>query len=138
MEGSAQTYQLAIRSKGELNPFNYEGAWNGTRAAELTLATEWFNRDLKGKGGRYPGSWTLPVCNTLDWGKRWNYDYTEIAARGNEDFDLVHFPPCLCGKFRGNSEALFSTPAYMLETVKVDFMLHPCDFLRPFNTQRYL
>ena len=85
---------LAKQSNGQLDPFNF----NDTRGAEFTLATELFRKDLKGKGGRYPGSWTLPVCDAGTWGKEWNFYYNATTTDATSDDDPDHHPPCLCGE----------------------------------------
>ena len=52
------------------------------------------------QGGRFAGSWTLPVCNASTWGAAWNFPYnsTDNDNYHPTDDDPDHHPPCLCGK----------------------------------------
>ena len=57
------------------------------------------------EGGAYPGSWTLPVCDTSTWGAKWNWDYNKtdywnLEYTNLEDLTVrqaVTHPPCMCG-----------------------------------------
>lgn len=55
------------------------------------------NVDLAAQVGRYPGTWTLPVCDASTWGARWNWDYTKNKNPQEGDSTETH-PPCLCGE----------------------------------------
>ena len=93
MKGSANTYLLAQRvrqSHPDINIFNISSA-NITNYFVNSTAP-----DLLGgfaNAGRYPGSWTLPVCNMSTWGNpHWNWNY-----EGGKNWPDSH-PPCLCGE----------------------------------------
>ena len=49
--------------------------------------------------GKYPGSWSLPVCNASTWGQKWNVNYENHGASGGSI-------PCFCGKSHGMSTNL--------------------------------
>ncbi|KAL8881227.1 MAG: hypothetical protein Q9198_001527 [Flavoplaca austrocitrina] len=95
-EASTRTYRLA-KAKGQ-DPFNY----NRTQGISDFLIDAFSpdkdrqnqGQDLSKDFGRFPGSWTLPVCHASTWGKAWNWDYTgkdnEIRESG------VTHPPCIC------------------------------------------
>lgn len=81
-----------------LDPFNL----NATAASvnflsSIANGSDINGEDGRGMGGRYPGSWTLPVCNASIWGSLWNYDYTTKYKYRREYYE---HPPCFCGKFR--------------------------------------
>ena len=42
--------------------------------------------------GKYPGSWTLPICNVGSWGIQWNWNYNDGNVFGDSH------PPCMCGR----------------------------------------
>ena len=65
-------------------------------AAFLTESLTGDGTDLTKQVGRYPGTWTLPVCDASTWGASWNSDYTNITDRN--DARINTHPPCLCGK----------------------------------------
>ena len=81
---SANIYRQAI-SLGP-DPFDLSGS---------ELSNKYLNHltedpsSLRDSGGRYPGTWTIPVCNAGDWGDRWNQDYTKSHDRHSS-------PPCFC------------------------------------------
>ncbi|KAL8879142.1 MAG: hypothetical protein Q9192_008295 [Flavoplaca navasiana] len=92
-EASAKSYR-AMKAIGQ-DPFHF----NQTTGTSQFLATAFTsgegNVDLSEYAGRFPGSWTLPVCDASTWGKAWNWDYT------GEENDIREsprtHPPCLCG-----------------------------------------
>ncbi|KAL8849435.1 MAG: hypothetical protein Q9221_005607 [Calogaya cf. arnoldii] len=93
-EASAKSYR-AMKAIGQ-DPFNF----NQTAGTSQFLATAFTggegNPDLSEFAGRFPGSWTLPVCDASTCGKAWNWDYT---GEKNDIRKSVHtHPPCLCGK----------------------------------------
>ncbi|KAL8870483.1 MAG: hypothetical protein Q9174_003485 [Haloplaca sp. 1 TL-2023] len=97
-EASAKTYQLTKNSTTGygLDPFNFDAS----KGANNTLfyianGSELLGSEGKGMGGRYPGSWTLPVCNASKWGASWNIDYT-LGHRDRRD--IREHPPCFCGE----------------------------------------
>ena len=98
-EASAKTYRLAknVTTGFGLDPFNFDAA-KGSNNTLLYLSTgsDLLGDNGKGMGGRYPGSWTLPVCDASTWGAGWNYDFITHGAKDKRD-DTEH-PPCLCGK----------------------------------------
>lgn len=84
----------------------------GQEMTQLLLSTAAKNNsgiELVNQAGRYPGSWTLPVCDASVWGKNWHWDYTSEDYKDSDKFALVSadiatsekqrtHPPCLCGK----------------------------------------
>ena len=72
-EASARTYQLGKAAPG-LNPFSFD---------EVVGTSIFINQTYNGEepvnidklAGRYPGTWTVPVCNTSTWGAAWNWDF---------------------------------------------------------------
>ena len=72
--------------------------------AFLTESLTGDGNDVANQAGRYPGTWTPPVCDALTWGASWNSDYTNITDR-NDARTNTH-PPCLCGKSITTSHAL--------------------------------
>ncbi|KAL8901203.1 MAG: hypothetical protein Q9192_000680 [Flavoplaca navasiana] len=96
-EASAKTYQLTKNSTTGygLDPFNFDAA-KGANSTLFYIAngSELLGPEGKGMGGRYPGSWTLPVCNASKWGDSWNFDYTS-GHRNRRD--IREHPPCFCG-----------------------------------------
>ena len=96
-EGSAKTYQLAKENTLHgLDPFNF----SGTLGTERFLATLNSSKgpNLNGRGGHYPGSWTLPVCNASYWGLDWNFNYNVNITPEASDYNRDEHPPCICGK----------------------------------------
>ena len=90
---SALSYKT-MKAAG-LNPFNFSQI-EGTRSfIEQTLTQTDGVIDLTKSAGRYPGSWTLPVCNASWWGRSWNWNY---ADNKNLRKSITTHPPCLCGK----------------------------------------
>ncbi|KAI9764465.1 MAG: hypothetical protein M1835_007564 [Candelina submexicana] len=97
-EASAKTYRLAKnKTTGYgLDPFNFDPAIGANNTLfYIANGSDILGADGKGLGGRYPGSWTLPVCDASTWGHAWNYDYTK-GARDKRD-NREH-PPCFCGE----------------------------------------
>ena len=85
----------AMKASNAPNPFDFN-----QELATQTFLDALFNQpdatfDLSLLAGRYPGSWTIPVCDASTWGKAWNWNYVDDEhARGATK---TH-PPCLCGK----------------------------------------
>ena len=52
--------------------------------------------DLVNEAGRYPGSWTLPVCDTSTYGDDWNVPYDNKTYYNGRYPESTH-PPCMCG-----------------------------------------
>ncbi|KAL6716175.1 hypothetical protein ACLMJK_005741 [Lecanora helva] len=115
-EASAKTYRLAKRNN--LDPFNFpSSASTHAFLAEAVHNDDTAQLALLNQAGRYPGSWTLPVCDSSTWGARWNWDYTNPDY--DKGFDRTRFmpgdsplskkhkthPPCLCGPSGGESDA---------------------------------
>ena len=101
-EASARTYRTAKATPG-LDPFNFDTT-TGTAAfinitynSNSTTVDDVPILDLK---GRYPGTWTLPVCDAGTWGKAWNWDF--INSTVTKEIQLL---PCLCGKLTMMSES---------------------------------
>ncbi|KAI4226376.1 MAG: hypothetical protein L6R36_003234 [Xanthoria steineri] len=92
-EASAKSYR-AMKASGQ-DPFKF----NQTSGTNQFLATAFTGGErtpnLSEYAGRFPGSWTLPVCDTSTWGKKWNWDYTGEKNDVRESVDT--HPPCLCG-----------------------------------------
>ncbi len=65
-EASAKSYR-AMKASGQ-DPFNF----NQTSGTTQFLATAFTGGertpDLSEYAGRFPGSWTLPVCDASTWG----------------------------------------------------------------------
>ncbi|KAI9706033.1 MAG: hypothetical protein M1836_005439 [Candelina mexicana] len=112
-EASAKSYQLAKKNK-TLDPFNVAGAI-GTETFLTEAVSNGSNIELLGQAGKYPGSWTLPVCNASTWGRDWNWDYTRSdwenaytnPSTGDFGTSPKHesHPPCLCGENGDESDA---------------------------------
>ena len=107
-EASAKTFRLA-RKTGR-DPFNFDSIMITHTFLEEVVIDNGTNIDLINEAGRYPGSWTVPVCDTSTWGMDWNWDYTDpkygdkdwlstIPGYQGEGRALYH-PPCLCGKWK--------------------------------------
>lgn len=109
-EASVKLYKLA--KKHGLDPFDIDPI-NQTRIyLEEAVDDIGSVLDLTEFAGRYPGTWSLPVCNASSWGKSWNWDYTTPEYQktkrhyppfiGKPDTrpsegENSH-PPCFCGK----------------------------------------
>ena len=79
-----------------LDPFNLDAALASNKfLTSIAQGSDINGKDGKGLGGRYPGSWTLPVCDASKWGYAWNKDYTTDQKYLYQYFE---HPPCLCGK----------------------------------------
>ncbi|KAI9699734.1 MAG: hypothetical protein M1836_002768 [Candelina mexicana] len=97
-EASAKSYRLMKDTGGD--PFNFTQT-NGTAAFLFSAFTprsspsDYNNTDLSESVGRFPGSWTLPVCDISTWNYEWNWDYTQ-ANFDSKGAYWTH-PPCLCG-----------------------------------------
>ncbi|KAL8924489.1 MAG: hypothetical protein Q9172_002654 [Xanthocarpia lactea] len=65
--------------------------------------------------GRYPDTWTVPVCDTSTWGAAWNWDFINkkqpILEYGRQGKQLM---PCLCGD-HGLDTAAWIRAAGMLD-----------------------
>ena len=96
-EASAKTYRVA-RQHEIADPFNVSEADSTNLFLEDSIKGNGSAVGLVDGAGRFPGSWTLPVCDTSTWGESWNWDYnsTEYQIKGVGQ-DTSH-PPCLCGK----------------------------------------
>lgn len=80
------------------DPFNFDqvaGTEPFIKASFQRRGNETTGTDLMQSAGRYPGSWTLPVCNASAWGHAWNspYDKDPIIRKS-----VYTHPPCMCGK----------------------------------------
>ena len=102
-EASAKTYRLAKRNA--LDPFNFNQTVLSTTFLNESVLSDGQSNDLQNYAGRYPGSWTLPVCDASTWGQQWNFDYVNQDATVNsEDCPKEQFhetrqhPPCICGE----------------------------------------
>ena len=106
MEASAKSYQLAKRNGKDR--FNVTGQIGTELFLSEAVVDNGTTIALTGQAGRYPGSWTLPVCDGSSWGKSWNWDYTSDKYKHSEDAALTAadintsmkqktHPPCLCG-----------------------------------------
>ena len=104
-EASAKSYRLA-KPRGH-DPFNVTGKF-GTQLFLSAAVESDGSIPLLNQARRYPGSWTLPVCDSSTWGKNWNWDYTSDDYKKRDQFALVAadfqsskkqktHPPCLCG-----------------------------------------
>ena len=65
-EASAKSYQLMKQL--HLDPFNFTQTLGTATYLNQTFTHRPEGKDLSEMYGRYPGSWTLPVCNASDWG----------------------------------------------------------------------
>ena len=105
-EASAKTYRLA-KNVTTLDAFHLSGANLTTAFLDQTVnsrnSTQLFNQ-----AGRYPGSWTFPVCDASTWGSKWNFDYMKNDYWNIKEYatydDLtlrqaVTHPPCMCGMY---------------------------------------
>lgn len=134
-EASAKGYQLA-KANGTIDPFNITG-----QIGTQTFLTAAVNDDsdrfpLLNQAGRYPGSWTLPVCNASTWGKSWNWDYTTAEydrSYWNPDYKTKRViassgvvgtsksrrtrPPCLCGMIYPTL-----TSHYLISPVLIEYL----------------
>ncbi|KAI9703553.1 MAG: hypothetical protein M1836_007323 [Candelina mexicana] len=92
-EASAKTYRS--NKKYRLDPFNFNHTSDTTTWLQPLFEKGEGNRsDLSDQVARFPGSWTLPVCDASTWGSKWNWDYTQHPQPfGN----LETHPPCICG-----------------------------------------
>ena len=94
-ESSARSYRL-MKAKQPDKVFDFDQvAGTGAFLAESFTQN---NVDLGAQVGRYPGTWTLPVCDASTWGARWNWDYTKNKNPKEGDKTMTH-PPCLCGEW---------------------------------------
>ncbi|KAL8688563.1 MAG: hypothetical protein Q9218_005561 [Villophora microphyllina] len=119
-EASTESYRLTKKNNTKPNrafvdPFNLTGVV-GTQ----TFLMEAFNDNgtniaLIDQAGRYPGSWTLPVCDASTWGESWNWDYNrpdwnnDYTNPSTGDFGTSpkhqSHPPCICGENGSESDA---------------------------------
>lgn len=104
-EASAKSYQLAKRNG--LEPFNFNQTQETTTFLSEAVISNDSDNGLAQYAGRYPGSWTVPVCDTMTWGKDWNFDYvTRDAKDESSEIDILghtqqvetQHPPCMCGE----------------------------------------
>ncbi|KAL8911471.1 MAG: hypothetical protein Q9172_007668 [Xanthocarpia lactea] len=91
-EASARTYRLA--KKMGRDPFNYNQTLGISDFLINAFSPGEDRQDLSEDFGRFPGSWTLPVCDASTWGKAWNWDYTGEDNKIRES-GVTH-PPCMC------------------------------------------
>ncbi|KAL8774221.1 MAG: hypothetical protein Q9209_000972 [Squamulea sp. 1 TL-2023] len=83
-EGSAKTFLLA-KNNGDPNlpeafdPFNVNSTLLFNALRKSKLGPNEVSQDSQ--AGKYPGSWTIPVCNASTWGALWNFHFTS-----NNDF----------------------------------------------------
>ncbi len=109
-EASAKTFRLAKQNGSD--PFNWTSIDRTRTYLEEVIKDNGSTIDLIEGAGRYPGSWTLPVCDTSTWGEKWNWDYTsddyKTADRNPAAYVSANFknskiqtthPPCMCGEF---------------------------------------
>ncbi|KAL8787516.1 MAG: hypothetical protein Q9213_002174 [Squamulea squamosa] len=119
-EASAKSYRLA-KANGTINPFNVTGQIGTQTFLSEAVRDNGTNILLVNQAGRYPGSWTLPVCNASRWGTAWNWDYTSYDYKHADDFALVSadyrtsqrqqtHPPCLYGE-NGSETAAWAIAA---------------------------
>ena len=90
-EASARSYKVS--KSASLDPFNFSQTAGTQHFLKESFKFTDGKSDLSRYAGRYPGSWTLPVCHASTWGKSWNWDY---ANKGYEKSPNTH-PPCICG-----------------------------------------
>ena len=55
--------------------------------------------------GRFPGTWTLPVCDITGYGAHWNLDYVNRPQDQQAAIGIfkvpqgpLPYPPCMCGE----------------------------------------
>ncbi|KAI4283781.1 MAG: hypothetical protein L6R38_001946 [Xanthoria sp. 2 TBL-2021] len=106
-------YRLAKRNA--IDPFNVTGAIRTETFLAEAVKDNGTKIVLLNQAGRYPGSWTLPVCDASTWGQCWNWDYgrsdwdNDYANPATGDFGTSPkhqtYPPCLCGEKGGESDA---------------------------------
>ena len=82
-----------MSKSASLDPFNFSQSAGTQHFLKETFKWTDGQSDLTRYAGRYPGSWTLPVCHASTWGKSCNWDY---ANGGYEKSPITH-PPCICG-----------------------------------------
>ena len=95
-ESSAKAYRLAkVNASLGLDPFNLDVvSANSAYLTQLYASNDTI--DFTALAGRYPGTWTLPVCDGGTWGARWNFNWKDKIG-GYPTFG-TGFPPCLCGQ----------------------------------------
>ena len=84
-EASVKLYQLA--KKHSIDPFDIDPINQTTIFLAEAVENVGSMIDLAELAGRYPGTWSLPVCNTSIWGKAWNWDYMTVESRSRERQD---------------------------------------------------
>ncbi|KAL6716082.1 hypothetical protein ACLMJK_005648 [Lecanora helva] len=90
-EASAKSYRLSKTANSDLFKFDQ---LKGTQSyLQEAFTTSNNMTDLSQYAGRYPGSWTIPVCDASTWGKGWNWDYTKEVL----EYRVDTHPPCFCG-----------------------------------------
>ncbi|KAI4271394.1 MAG: hypothetical protein LQ337_006033, partial [Flavoplaca oasis] len=92
-EASAKSYR-SMKAIGQ-DPFHFNQTTGTSQFLTTAFTAGEGNVDLSEFAGRFPGSWTLPVCDASTWGKAWNWDYTGEDNKIRES-PRTH-PPCLCG-----------------------------------------
>ncbi|KAL8765932.1 MAG: hypothetical protein Q9209_007129 [Squamulea sp. 1 TL-2023] len=81
-EASAKSYRLAKRNG--IDPLNVAGAVGTKTFLEEAVEDDGAKIALVDQAGRYPGSWTLTVCDASTWGRGWNWDY--LRSDWNNDY----------------------------------------------------
>ena len=65
-EATAKSYR-AMKAIGQ-DPFNFNQTTGTARFLATAFTAGEGNTDLSEYAGRFPGSWTLPVCDASTWG----------------------------------------------------------------------
>ena len=89
-EASARSYKLAQNCMSDLDPFQFNVTIRSNAYLKSLFNSTPGYEELR-EYGRYPGTWTLPVCNASTCGKAWNWDYSKQVYQASH-------PPCMCGK----------------------------------------
>ncbi|KAG8533909.1 uncharacterized protein KY384_001650 [Bacidia gigantensis] len=96
-ESSAKSYRLA-KAHG-LDPYNFPGPEGSSLFLSEAYDGPPGDTAITEMACRYPGSWTLPVCDMGTWGAAWNWNYADDKSMREQTYE---FPPCLCGNGDGD------------------------------------
>ena len=95
VQGSVRTYQTAMKLRETNASIDIYSIDNITLTnAFLDEVSRNGLENIEDLPGKYPGSWTLPVCNVSTWGAKWNWNYN------NGSHDGKSHPPCICGEYK--------------------------------------
>ncbi|KAL8854460.1 MAG: hypothetical protein Q9221_000731 [Calogaya cf. arnoldii] len=92
-EASAKSYRLMKEINQDPFQFNHTIGTPAFLSKAFTAGET--HTDLSEMVGRFPGSWTPPVCDASTWGNSWNWDYT--GEKNDIRESHITHPPCMCG-----------------------------------------